>query len=138
MKPNTDITVVEYLGRGYEPFGDEIQRLFDWMGRRAADNAEGVRLRHDAAVGQFLLVARGRRPAGEVDGRAGDLAAAEKAPGRLRSKANGLETNKMTVTAKPSKVTVWLSPELVDFDQPLVVEVNNRRFAARPYGSARM
>ncbi len=34
LKPNTDITVVEYLGRGYEPFGDEIQRMFDWMGRR--------------------------------------------------------------------------------------------------------
>ncbi len=34
MKPNNDVTVVEYLGRGFEPFGDEIQRLFDWMGRR--------------------------------------------------------------------------------------------------------
>ncbi len=34
LKPNTDITVVEYLGRGSEPFGDEIQRLFDWMARR--------------------------------------------------------------------------------------------------------
>ena len=32
MKPNTDVTVVEYQGRGYEPFGDEIQRMFDWMG----------------------------------------------------------------------------------------------------------
>ena len=31
---NSDNTVVEYLGRGYEPFGDELQRLFDWMGRR--------------------------------------------------------------------------------------------------------
>ncbi len=30
-----DDTVVEYLGRGYEPFGDELQRLFDWMGRRS-------------------------------------------------------------------------------------------------------
>ena len=32
---NKDNTVVEYLGRGYEPFGDELQRLFDWMGRRS-------------------------------------------------------------------------------------------------------
>ena len=34
MLRGSDVTVVEYLGRGYEPFGDEIQRLFDWMGRR--------------------------------------------------------------------------------------------------------
>ncbi len=31
MRPNTDVTVVEYQGRGYEPFGDEIQRMFEWM-----------------------------------------------------------------------------------------------------------
>src|SRR4029079_10454407 len=34
FKPNVDITLVEFLGRGYEPFGDEIQRIFDWMGHR--------------------------------------------------------------------------------------------------------
>ncbi len=34
FKQYSDLTVVEYLGRGFEPFGDEIQRLFDWMGRR--------------------------------------------------------------------------------------------------------
>lgn len=29
-----DTTVVEYLGRGKEDFPDEIQRIFDWMGRK--------------------------------------------------------------------------------------------------------
>jgi hypothetical protein len=28
-------------------------------------------------------------------------------------------------------VTVWLSPDLVDFGQPLVVEVNNRTISPR-------
>ena len=33
-KPNAfNVTVVEYLGRGNENFPDEIQRMFDWMGR---------------------------------------------------------------------------------------------------------
>src|SRR5262249_9406812 len=34
LRPHTDVTVVESQGRGYEPFGDEIQRLFEWMGLR--------------------------------------------------------------------------------------------------------
>ena len=33
-KPNAfNVTVAEYLGRGNEYFPDEIQRMFDWMGR---------------------------------------------------------------------------------------------------------
>ncbi|MCA9240703.1 MAG: hypothetical protein KDA37_10905, partial [Planctomycetales bacterium] len=35
LKPAIDTTVVELLGRGHEPFTDEIQRLFDWMGRKS-------------------------------------------------------------------------------------------------------
>ena len=86
FKPNTDVTVVEYLGRGYEPFGDEIQRLFDWMGRRRRNDAEGNRMRVDAAVGQFLLVARSRRAAGEVDGAARQLAAGPNGPPGTRQR----------------------------------------------------
>ena len=125
------VTVVEYLGRGYEPFGDEIQRLFDWMGRRQRNDAEGDRLRDDAAVGQFLLVARGRRPAGEVDGRAGQLAAAAHgSSGADRRQAAGNEQGRRGLS-RPSKTTVWLSPELVDFNEQLVVEVNNRAISPR-------
>jgi len=32
-----NVTVVEYRGRGHEHFSDEIQRLFDWMGRFQRD-----------------------------------------------------------------------------------------------------
>ena len=37
----------------------------------------------------------------------------------------------MTVTLQANKVTVWLSPDLVDFGQPLVVEVNSRAISPR-------
>ncbi len=37
----------------------------------------------------------------------------------------------MTVTLQASKVTVWLSPELVDLGEPLVVEVNGRAISPR-------
>jgi pimeloyl-ACP methyl ester carboxylesterase len=130
LKPNTDATVVEYLGRGYEPFGDEILRLFDWMGRRQRtipreieyvsmrpwDNffwwveAEGLPEKSMVAPSSWPPQ-RGVRPfqfAGKV-----------------------LATNKVSVTARAEKTIVWLSPELVDFNQQLVVEVNNRAISPR-------
>ena len=40
LKPKGDTTVVEYLGRGFEPFGDELQRLFEWMSLRKRTTPE--------------------------------------------------------------------------------------------------
>jgi hypothetical protein len=130
MKPNTDITVVEYLGRGFEPFGDEIQRVFEWMGRRRRtmpteldcvsmrpwDNffwwleVEGLPEKAMVSPGNWPP-ARGQRPA------------------RLRGKR--MEANKVWVSLQAERTTVWLSPELVDFDEQLVVEVNNRPISPR-------
>lgn len=42
-----------------------------------------------------------------------------------------LANNRITVTARVEKATVWLSPELVDFNQQLIVEVNNRSISPR-------
>jgi pimeloyl-ACP methyl ester carboxylesterase len=130
LKPLTDATVVEYLGRGYEPFGDEIQRWFDWMGRRRRtlpkeieyvtmrpwDNffwwveVEGMPERSMVAPASWPPT-RGVRPF-QFDGKV-------------------LANNRLTVTARVEKATVWLSPELVDFNEQLVVEVNNRAISPR-------
>ncbi len=37
LKHRFDTTVVEFEGRGHEHFYDEIQRIFDWMGRKKRD-----------------------------------------------------------------------------------------------------
>jgi hypothetical protein len=50
-------------------------------------------------------------------------------PARLR--ARRLEANKVSVSLQAERVAVWLAPELVDFNQPLVVEVNNRAITPR-------
>jgi hypothetical protein len=130
LKPRTDITIVEFLGRGYEPFGDEILRLFDWMGRRKRsipkeidcvsmrpwDNffwwleAEGLPARSMVSPGAWPPP-RGTRAA-PIEGKR-------------------MATNKVSVKLQADKVTVWLSPDLVDFGQPLVVEVNNRTISPR-------
>jgi hypothetical protein len=40
--------------------------------------------------------------------------------------ANPTPTGKLIVTARTEGATVWLSPEFVKFDQPLIVELNGR------------
>jgi acetyl esterase/lipase len=127
LRPRWDATVVEYLGRGFEPFSDEIQRLFDWMNRkrrgpppkefkcstmRPWDNffwwLEVAELPQKAMVAPAAWPPkRGVRPA--------------PLEGRL------FETNKLGVTARAGKTTVWLSPDVVDFKQPITVELNGRK-----------
>src|SRR5690606_29750513 len=124
-------TVVEYLGRGNEPYHDEIQRLFDWMNRRTRrpvpseftcssmrpwDNffwwLELSELSENSMVHPNTWPpARGQRP--------------------MQISARIHENNKIVVRTGAKRATVWLSPEVVDFDKPLTVEVNGRRLGPR-------
>ncbi|QDT69965.1 hypothetical protein MalM25_29090 [Planctomycetes bacterium MalM25] len=131
LRPRYDATVVEYRGRGYDPLSDDIQRTFDWMGRkrrgappeefecntmRPWDNyfwwieAEGLPQKSITLPAQWPP-RRGSRPA-SIRGR----------------KYTG---NKLAIFCGAEKVTVWLSPELVDFDQPIEIEHNGRRLVPR-------
>ena len=50
--------MVEYQGRGHEHFYEEIQRIFDWMGRRHRDFfPKKITAASHADLGQLLLVA---------------------------------------------------------------------------------
>jgi pimeloyl-ACP methyl ester carboxylesterase len=129
-RPITDITIVEYLGRGYEPFGDEIQRLFDWMGRRERIMPKKIECVSMRPWDNFFwwLEADGLPPKSMVS--PGTWPPPRTArPAQIEGQR--LEINKVLVTFQASKITVWLSPELVDFNEPLVVEVNNRQISPR-------
>ncbi|MEM1231492.1 MAG: peptidase, partial [Pseudomonadota bacterium] len=39
--------------------------------------------------------------------------------------------NKLRVVTAAERITVWLSPELIDFDEPIEVEHNRRRLVER-------
>ncbi len=130
LKPNADVTVVEYLGRGYEPFGDEIQRLFDWMGRRRRTVPQEIDCVTMRPWDNYFwwLEAEGL-PARTMVSPANWPPSRGVRPARLRGKK--LATNKVDVQVQADRVTVWLSPEIVDLDEPLVVEVNNRSIGPR-------
>jgi pimeloyl-ACP methyl ester carboxylesterase len=120
-------TVVEYLGRGHEPFHDEIQRLFDWMGRQ----------RRDFFPREFT--ARGMRPWDNFfwwvelfDMPPKSTVEPENWPPprgvqAMRTEASITATNGLRVRTGASRAIIWLSPEMLDFQRRVTISVNGRR-----------
>jgi predicted esterase len=123
-------TVVEYLGRGHEHFYEEVLRIFDWMGRFRRDffprefECETMRQWDNF----FWWV--------ELDGMPprAMVAPANWPPQRgtrpMPVKAKLTSLNGLNVTAGARQVTVWLSPEMLDFQRRINVVVNTRRVSA--------
>ncbi|MEX2168849.1 MAG: peptidase [Pirellulales bacterium] len=127
LRPNWDATVVEYLGRGFEPFSDEIQRLFDWMNRKRRGpppkEFKCSTMRPWDNFFWWLEVA---------DMPAKAMVAPEAWPPKrgvrpVPLKGRVYENNKLGISAQTGKTTVWLSPEVIDFKQPITVELNGRK-----------
>jgi len=123
-----DTTVVEYRGRGHEDFSDEIQRLFDWMGRKKRDffpkefKVNTMR----AWDNYFWWLEVNEFPPGvtcdPVEGNVPKGAHAMEISGTV-----GTSTVNVKTTAKCS---VWLSPELVDVTHPIYVTMNGKEIRA--------
>ncbi|HEV7224322.1 MAG TPA: peptidase, partial [Pirellulales bacterium] len=120
-------TISEYQGRGHENFSDEIQRLFDWTNR----------YRRDFFPRQFAC--RSMRPWDNyfwwiecddfpsktmVDP---DAWPPPKNYHAAQTKASLNATNGINVTSGAGKVTIWLSPETINFNAKISISVNGRR-----------
>lgn len=131
LKPNFDATIVEYRGRGYDPLNDELQRAFDWMGRKVRgappQEFECATLRPWDNYFWWAevegLPKKAITPPATWPPKRGTRAA--KIRGRKYT------DNKLGIFARTDKLTVWLSPELVDFDQPVEIEWDGRRITER-------
>lgn len=131
LRPRYDATVVEYRGRGYDPLSDDLQLAFDWMGRRGRgappEEFECVTMR--PGDDYFWWVEAEGLPAKSL------VPPAKWPPARgVRAaslRARRFSGNKLGVYGGAAKVTVWLSPDVVDFDQPLEVEYNGKRLVPR-------
>jgi pimeloyl-ACP methyl ester carboxylesterase len=130
-----DATIVEYKGRGHEPFHDEVLYLFDWMSRKtrrppAREFAcETLRpwdnffwwLECDEFPPAFMIhptewSSRRARPAA-VEGKR-------------------LEDNRLSVSTTAERTTIWLNPDVVNVDEPVRVTYNGRKLAL-PEGGVR-
>jgi len=124
-----DTVVVEYLGRGHEDFIDEIQRLFDWMELHERDFApeefEVTTLRRWDNF--FWWVEIDDMPARSVvapvlyDDKIGDVRPIL-VEGNIVPSAN-----RVRLETGAGKATIYLSPEIVDFDRRITVSVNTLR-----------
>jgi len=127
LTDNFRVTVVEYRGRGHEHFSDEIQRLFDWMGRFRRDffpkefTARSMRywdnffwwVELDALPPKTMVdpvdwpPPRGRSP--------------------MVTRAFTTAKNGLNVRTGAGIVRVWLSPDMLDLGERVDIEVNGRR-----------
>ncbi len=130
MLAGYNCTVVQYMGRGHEDFHDEVLRIFDWMGRFQRDfHPREFTCSTMRPWDNFFwwVEVNGLPPATVAD-------PANWPPARPRPAvvtARRLENNSISVIARTGSVTVWLSPELLDFQQRVDIRVNGRRVNAR-------
>ncbi|MCE9553004.1 MAG: peptidase, partial [Planctomycetes bacterium] len=123
-----DAMVVEYLGRGHENFSDEVVRIFDWMGRHQRNffpkDIDNVTLRSYDNFFWWIEINR-FQPGVTVD--------PQEWPGRgprtlkITGKI-GVTDQFIMVRAATGKgaTTIWLSPELVDFNKRIRVALTGR------------
>jgi pimeloyl-ACP methyl ester carboxylesterase len=134
-----DVTVVEYKGRGDDFFYDEIHYLFDWMNAiedrlslseiehftcsilRPWDNYhywyEGADFDSKFMINPdaWTLVDSSNRSDREIDG------------------SVNVAENSYKITRLGNRGTVWLSPEITDFDRPIKFSSNkDATFEVRP------
>ena len=127
---NYRCTLVTYLGRGHESFSDEILNLIDWMSCQKREfplkNFEVRSLRPWDSF--FWWVEAKRFPNSAMVNPTDwpDIGVVpELRPARIETSITS--QNRVRVTTSASQTTVWLSPELVNLDERVEVQVNDRR-----------
>ncbi|MEX2559455.1 MAG: peptidase, partial [Pirellulales bacterium] len=117
-------TVVEYQGRGHEHFSDEILNLFDWMGRYERNfYPREFQCRSMRSWDNFFWWV-------ELDDLPPRTIVEPESwpPGRgtraAETRATVTATNGVNIRTGAGRVTVWLSPGVIDFQQRTSVTVN--------------
>ncbi len=125
-KHTYDVIVVVYRGRGHEYFYEEIHRIFDWMdlhrrnffpdeficdSMRPRDNFFWWAEVEDMPSRSMVLPInwppdKGVRP--------------------VRTEGRILQNNRVSLRTGASSATVWLSPDMVNFDRHVAVSINGR------------
>ncbi|MBL9123037.1 MAG: hypothetical protein JNG90_05355 [Planctomycetaceae bacterium] len=128
MTRGFDVTVVEFRGRGHEHFSDEILNLFDWMGRRRRDFfPKEFEVRTIRSFDNFFWPV-------ELEGfpKNASVDAAQWPPRDgarpLLVKVSVTANNGVRVKAGTDSATIWLAPEMVDFEKPIEVKFNAGRY----------
>jgi pimeloyl-ACP methyl ester carboxylesterase len=123
---HNDVRYVEYIGRGHEHFREEIHRLFDWMQRRrrVAFPTDFTCITLRRSDDRFYWV--------QLDSIPANVALppplfGKKDPDPMHVQGHISAKGAVNVRgAGSSDLTIWLAPELVDFNQRIQLRVNSR------------
>ena len=129
MRHGFDVVYVDYIGRGYENYYEEIRTLFDWMDRHQ-------RVKYVKEINAKVM-----RPIDnrfywiEEDGFPPSMLGANPLAGDHRGRTSPMLLHaKVTLTnvlyivrTSAARHTLWLSPEFVDFEKRVVVRVGSRQ-----------
>lgn len=119
-----EATVVEYLGRGHEPFHDEILKLFDWMARRQRrEPPEEFQCNTMRPWDNFFWWIEGQDFPGAVYPQNWPQSGAR--PTQVEGEI--LSQNILSARSASARTTIWLSPDIVDFSRPIRVRLNGKR-----------
>ncbi len=127
LKRGFNATVVEYLGRGHEFFFDELHRVFDWMERcrrNFSQKSFTVATMRPWDCFFWWVELASMPPATMID-------PANWPPPRgvqpMFTRATITQGGTIYVNTGAQTVTVWLSPEIVDFQSRRTLVVNGQR-----------
>ena len=130
-----DTTVIEYLGRGHEPFHDEIIKAFEWMNlaphRRQASPEEFGCMTMRPWDNFFWWIECYDLP-GTVQPASWPIRNAR--PSEIYGRV--LKKNNLLAKTAADHTIIWLNPDIVDFSQPIRITLNGRRLSDE-FGSGR-
>lgn len=130
MKKRYDVIMTEYIGRGYESYYSEIHRLFEWM-----DTQRRMKFPQDFSVevvhpnnNRFFWLKCNTIPDSARVRQVG-LQAAIGRPKTISAKILSGRTEYTSISiSSPSRTnTLWLAPEMIDFERRLQVRVGSQR-----------
>ena len=119
-----DTTVVEFLGRGQEPFHDEVLNVFAWMERHRRDGSpKQFKCNTMRAWDNYFWWIEGQDFPNTVH------PANWQTRGARTTLVEGrvLKPNNLSAKTASRRTTLWLSPDLVDFSQPIRISYNGKK-----------
>ncbi|MEN6450918.1 MAG: PHB depolymerase family esterase [Thermoguttaceae bacterium] len=127
LRRGFDTTLVEYRGRGHDDFYEEVLRMFDWMSRmRRNFFPRKFACQTMRSWDNFFwwLEVHGLPPRSDVDPSDWPPPKGSQ-PVQIKGDIN--DKNGMNIRTGTTRVTVWLSPKMLDFKKRSVITVNGRR-----------
>ncbi|MDX1948439.1 MAG: alpha/beta hydrolase-fold protein [Pirellulaceae bacterium] len=120
-----DTMIVQYQGRGHEHFHDEVQEIFKWMNLHVRNffPREYTTYTMRPWDSFFWFADVSKLPPASI------VLPAEwpKTATPCKVDVQVLTSNAVRVTTGADKVTVWLAPEIVNFESKVTVTINGRR-----------